>query len=46
VAAVIPGAKGAARVRQNAALMRALIPADFWQALQAEGLLPEAAPTP
>jgi D-threo-aldose 1-dehydrogenase len=46
VASVIPGAKGAARVRENAALMRAPIPADLWQALKAEGLLPEAAPTP
>jgi D-threo-aldose 1-dehydrogenase len=46
VASVIPGAKGAARVRQNAELMRAPIPADLWQALKAEGLLPEDAPTP
>ena len=46
VASVIPGAKGAARVRENAALMRAPIPAGFWAALKAEGLLPEAAPTP
>ena len=41
VASVIPGAKGAARVRENAALMRAPIPADFWAELKAEGLLPE-----
>jgi D-threo-aldose 1-dehydrogenase len=46
VASVIPGAKGAARVLENAALMRTPIPAEFWAALKAEGLLPEAAPTP
>jgi D-threo-aldose 1-dehydrogenase len=46
VAAVIPGAKGAARVRENAALMRAPIPPALWAELKAERLLPEEAPTP
>ncbi|MDO9707536.1 aldo/keto reductase [Paracraurococcus lichenis] len=46
VAAVIPGAKGAARVRENAGLMRAAIPQEFWQDLKVEGLLPQDAPTP
>lgn len=46
VASVIPGAKHADRVRENTALMRQPIPAEFWQALKGEKLLPEAAPTP
>lgn len=46
VASVIPGAKNAARVRENAALMQAPIPGAFWQALKAAGLLPAEAPTP
>ncbi|WNG56936.1 aldo/keto reductase [Archangium gephyra] len=46
VASVIPGAKNAARVHQNAELMRQPIPASFWQALKQEGILPAHAPTP
>lgn len=46
VAAVIPGAKDPARVRENAALMRAPVPAALWQELKTEGLLPADAPTP
>ena len=46
VASVIPGAKSADKVRHNAELMRQPIPAEFWRALKAQGLLPEEAPTP
>jgi D-threo-aldose 1-dehydrogenase len=46
VAAIIPGAKSADKVRQNAELMTQPIPAAFWAALKSEGILPETAPTP
>ena len=46
VAAVIPGARTAAEMRENAAMMTAPIPAAFWQALRDDGLLPADAPTP
>ncbi len=46
VASVIPGAKNAERVRQNAELMRQPIPSAFWQTLKQERILPEHAPTP
>ncbi|WP_159998877.1 aldo/keto reductase [Roseomonas sp. 18066] len=46
VASVIPGAKHADRVRQNAALMVAEIPAAFWAELKQHGLLPDSVPTP
>ena len=46
VAAIIPGAKHADRVRENARLMAAEIPSALWDELRAEGLIPEAAPTP
>lgn len=46
VAAVIPGAKSADRVRANAELMAAKVPAALWDELRREGLLPENAPTP
>ncbi|ONG54984.1 D-threo-aldose 1-dehydrogenase [Pseudoroseomonas deserti] len=46
VASVIPGAKHADRVRQNAALMQAEVPAAFWAALKQQGLLPPEVPTP
>lgn len=46
VAAVIPGTKNPARVRENAQLMTAAIPGDFWKELKHVGLLPESAPTP
>ena len=46
VAAIIPGAKNAERVRANAELMSQRIPAAFWSALRQAGLLPADAPTP
>lgn len=46
VAAVIPGAKSAEKVRMNAELMRQPIPASFWEALRSEGILPGDAPVP
>ena len=46
VAAVIPGARHADRVRQNLDLMHQPIPPAFWSALKAEGVLAEEAPTP
>lgn len=46
VAAVIPGAKQAQKVRENAALMSAEIPAEFWADLKQRGLLAPEAPVP
>ncbi len=46
VAAIIPGAKHADRVRQNLELMNASVPADLWDELKSEGLLPGDAHTP
>lgn len=46
VASVIPGAKDPDRVKENAALMQARVPAGFWSALKERGLLPNNAPTP
>ena len=46
VAAVIPGARSAAEVLENAAMMQAEIPKALWAELKAEGLLPDTAPTP
>ena len=46
VAAVIAGARNAAEVAENAAMMRVAIPARFWAALAAEGVLPKTAPLP
>jgi D-threo-aldose 1-dehydrogenase len=46
VAAVIPGAKHAAKVAANKRLIEARMPAAVWSELKAEGLLPEAAPVP
>lgn len=40
VAAVIPGAKHAHKVRENAALMVAPLPAELWETLRAEALIP------
>ncbi|RYY42765.1 MAG: aldo/keto reductase [Sphingomonadales bacterium] len=40
VAAVIPGAKHAGKVRENAALMKAVTPAALWDELKAEQLIP------
>lgn len=46
VAAVIAGARTAAEVRENAALVRAPIPAALWRDLKRDGLVPEEAPEP
>ena len=46
VAAVIPGARTPAEVRENAAMMRAPIPPALWSDLRAARLLPAEAPTP
>lgn len=46
VASVIPGTKTPQRVQENMALMRQPIPADFWDELKREGMLPDNAPTP
>lgn len=46
VAAIIPGAKHPEKVRDNARLMRAAIPATLWDELRSERLIPEDAPVP
>lgn len=46
VASVIPGIGSAARVAQTVELYREAIPAAFWQALRAQGLLRADAPVP
>lgn len=46
VAAIIPGAKHAAKVAENARLMAAPIPSALWQELRDEGLIPGDAPVP
>ena len=46
VAAVIPGARSPAEVRQNAAWLEKDIPDSLWSDLRAEGLLDPAAPLP
>jgi D-threo-aldose 1-dehydrogenase len=46
VAAIIPGAKHAVKVRENAELMKQRIPAALWDELRREGLLPDGAPIP
>ena len=46
VAAIIPGAKHADKVRENARLMAATVPPEVWEEMRAEGLLPAGAPTP
>ena len=46
VAAIIPGAKHEARVRENARLMAAEIPSALWDDLRSEGLIPLDAPAP
>jgi D-threo-aldose 1-dehydrogenase len=45
-AQVIPGGRDVAEVEANTALMNATIPAAFWEALKARGLLPAGTPTP
>jgi D-threo-aldose 1-dehydrogenase len=46
VVAVIPGARTATEVRENAALMQVQIPSAMWSELRRTGLLPEEAPLP
>jgi D-threo-aldose 1-dehydrogenase len=46
VAAIIPGAKHARKVQENARLMSERVPAAVWQELRQAGLLPDDAPTP
>ena len=43
---MIPGLGSARRVKQTVELFGALIPAAFWQALKAQGLMREDAPVP
>ncbi len=46
VAAIIPGARSAAEVEENARMMNAPIPSDFWKELRHLNLLPPEAPVP
>jgi D-threo-aldose 1-dehydrogenase len=46
VAAIIPGAKRAAKVEENARLMTATVDPAVWAELKAEQLIPADAPTP
>jgi D-threo-aldose 1-dehydrogenase len=46
VCSVIPGALGAAEVKQNIARLSAKIPAELWSELKREKLLDPGAPTP
>ena len=46
VAATIPGARSAKQVEENAASMKAKIPAEFWEALKKEKLIAAGAPVP
>jgi D-threo-aldose 1-dehydrogenase len=46
VASVLVGARSADEVRDGAEQFAAAVPADFWQELVAEGLLPKDAPVP
>ncbi len=46
VEAIIPGGRTAAEVTENAAMMKAPIPAALWPDLRKAGLIPDAAPTP
>ena len=46
VISVIPGAASIAQVEDNVRVMQAEIPGELWTDLKADGLLPEAAPTP
>jgi D-threo-aldose 1-dehydrogenase len=46
VATVIPGAATIEQIRENAALIAADIPADFWSELKTLSLLPGDAPAP
>ncbi|GJE02162.1 aldo/keto reductase [Methylobacterium isbiliense] len=46
VAAIIPGAKRAEKVRENARLMAATVPSAVWDELRQAQLIPADAPTP
>lgn len=46
VAAIIPGAKRPDKVRENARLMAATVPAAVWEELREEALIPADAPVP
>jgi len=46
VASVIAGARRAAEVRENVAMMGVAIPGDLWADLRREGLIPEQTPVP
>lgn len=46
VSSIIPGARTAQQVTQNAASMQASIPADFWAELKAEKMIAADAPVP
>src|SRR5918994_4327024 len=46
VAAIIPGAKRPEKVKENARLMAAMVPAAVWDELRHEGLIPADAPVP
>jgi D-threo-aldose 1-dehydrogenase len=46
VSATIPGARSAKQAKENAASMKAKIPAEFWTALKKEKLIAENAPVP
>lgn len=46
VAAIIPGAKNAAEVTENAAMFERKVPVAVWTELKRDGLIPDHAPTP
>jgi D-threo-aldose 1-dehydrogenase len=46
VATVLTGVRSPVEIEQNAQMMRYPIPAELWDELKREGLLPEAAPVP
>lgn len=46
VAAVIPGASRPDRIAEDYAALHAVIPADFWREMRAQGLVAAAAPLP
>lgn len=46
VSAIIPGARSATQVAQNAASIRTKVPAEFWAALKREKLIEDKAPVP
>ena len=46
VASVLVGARSVAEVEQNLELLRLPLPAELWEELRSERLLPEEAPVP